>query len=317
MKKILTVCMSLFLLVAPLANAASPTNDAQNLENMTEQIFIDSSLTISKLKDGRIAPVTNAKNLKEEQLDKILVEMKVSPSKIKEFPLSMKQSIVNQGGVEVPITTTLKKYYNSLDGKKYLVTEKNKEEIAKIKERDAQTLQSQGISIQANMGSESDGIWSAYSSLFYVGRNASNNANLYDYYSNYRWTDMPNFFLWDSIAHAWDTGISSTRTTGNHYHRASQFVGYTQIPMNITRKIGGSKGDLDLQSAYDQQGALVDRLEVSDSYSGLTKQLTASYVHPWIGGIVGVVLSFFSIDWESFTGDEWHWDSTFTVSSNP
>jgi len=269
-------------------------------------------------------PVQNAFEITEGHLDEILTEMNVSNDEISKLPLELKRKIVRRGGVKVELTSNIKQYYNSLDGNKYLITKENEDEINKIKERDKEKILVQNGNKNTNavtistidVGSESDGIWSAESILFYSGITGNGVEYIYHLYSLFDWSSHPNFFLTDSIVNSWDVGISSANSAGANNYRPNQYWSYTQEPMSITRTIGATRGDIDLQYAEHQYGALEDELRIPTSYHGHTKQLIFSYVHPWIGGLVGVVLDFVGINWSAFTGDEWHWDGVFTVGDS-
>lgn len=318
MKKVyLLVMVFLLLMSVPVTQAAG--NSPQDSQISINKIAIDSSFTITKFSDGRVGPVENPDNLSETQLDRILVEMGVNFEEINKFPMKFKKSLVSRGGKKVDLQGSSQQYYNSLDGNRYLITEENKYEIDAIKAADITKLKasSGGVTpLSIPVGSTSDGIWSANSIMFYNGKTANQLEYIYDLYSSFNWSTEPNFFLTDSIAQAWDTGISSASSNGALNYRNYAWHPYTQIPMTISRQIGATKGNISLQYAYDQYGALHDSLRVPVASHGLTKQLVFSYVHPWIGGAVGVILTYLSIDWKSFTGDEWHWDGVFTVGNS-
>lgn len=314
MNKTVLLVLVFCLMIIPVAQAAESESN-NNLELGAKTVSIDQSFSITKFEDGRVAPVSNAALLSENQLDSVLLEMDVSNEEIAKLPLEFKKQIVNRGGIKVELHTNPMHYYHSLDGNKYLVTDANRESINEIRERDLNTLLASGKNISSldQMGSASDGIWSASSSLFYTGKSSTGAEYIYDYYSSYNWSNTPNFYLFDSIAHAWDYGISSAVSHGANNYRTYQTSSAVQEPMDITRKPGGTKGDFDLRYAYNNWGALHDELRIPVSYKGTTKQLAASYAHPYHGGIVSATLNFFSINWSIFNGDEYHWDSTFTV----
>lgn len=285
-------------------------------------VQIDSSLSITKFSDGRVAPVANASSLSSAQIDNVLRQMNVSEDEISMFAREFKEQLVAKGGVEVHLETKATQTYHSLDGKKYVITPENKEEVAAIQARDQATIAEQGKSTGAmtasdSMGSASDGIWSAHASLFFAGKSSNGYEYVYDYYNYYSWSDYPQNVLWDSIAQSWGANISSANSSGaNNYLTGIVGSGpYTQAPMTITRKIGGTKGDFDLVTSYHQYGALHDELRIPLAQKGTNQQLTAGYAHPYIGGIVAVALTYLGIDWASFTGNEWDWDSSFTVST--
>jgi hypothetical protein len=81
-----------------LSNATLADSNGKTL------VQIDNDLMITKLKDGRIEPIKNAKELKENKLDKILLEMGFEESEFSEMSLELKKEIVTDGGKQVETT---------------------------------------------------------------------------------------------------------------------------------------------------------------------------------------------------------------------
>jgi hypothetical protein len=98
LKKLISSVLPMLIVIFLLSNAALADSNEKTL------VQIDDDLMITKLKDGRIEPVKNAKDLKENKLDKILLEMGFEESKISEMSLGLKKDIVIDGGKAVETT---------------------------------------------------------------------------------------------------------------------------------------------------------------------------------------------------------------------
>ncbi|WP_028544422.1 hypothetical protein [Paenibacillus taiwanensis] len=315
MKKYVMCISVLLLFFSTITQASGKENSMIKVDLGARHISISAELKITKYNDGRIAPVENVKSIPIVDLDRIMKEMNSSEEEIKAYPIELKQQIVAKGGVKVKTSTKAKHYYNSLDGIRHLVSDSNKDEILLLQEKDRATIRQKDKTNAPLGSSKTDGIWSGYINIYYLGKNPANTEFIYDLYTTYRWDGYPNFFIIDSVANTWDAGISSASSLGaNNYQvdATSNFIHESFI--DIVRKPGGTKGDLDLAYAKSNYGYLRDQLRVPVSYSETTKQVASSYVHPWVGGVVKVVLSYLSISWNTFTGDEWHLDTTFTVA---
>lgn len=358
-KKSILIIAALLLMLTSVAQASGAKGVS---EEGSKKIAIDDNLTITKFDDGRVAPVADVSRLSNQQIDKVLREMKVKDEEIKKFPSEFKKLLVSRGGVKVELNQTLKEYYHSLDGKVYLVTDENRAEIDAIIAKDQETNTQKSGEINpvsaptaltnirkwrgtvsamsasvgsksarwgknsgaiSNMsipvGSKSDGKWSASSILFYAGKSYNATEFLYDLYSQYNWTSMPNYYWTDTIAHAWDYNISSEAGSSGAHNWQDNYNSskYYQESMSIKKEIGGTKGDLDLKYSWDQYGALHDRLHIPITYKGHYKQTISKYYHPYFPEIANVIMKYLSITLDgSFTGQSFEWYGGFYVGNS-
>lgn len=313
MKKLFLVLVSSFLFVSVAQAAARP--DVTEIKGRS--IPID-GVTIIKYDDGRVAPVAHSSKLSLNQVNQVLREMKVPNEKIGILSIETKKMIISNGGVAVELQNEqTKRYYNSLDGQRFLVTDENKEEVKAVQEQDKLSLLDQsnnGITaFSTPVGSDSEGIWSASSILFYNGK--SGVEHIYDLYSEYNWSSSSLFYYYDTIAHSWDSQsiVSSTSNGANNWRNMISH-NIVQDPMTIKRDFGLTQGNFNLKNSSTNYGALHDRLHIPDTYTGHTKMIKSSYAHPWVSKTLTAKLGLLGITWPSgWNGDDWYWDGTFKV----
>lgn len=316
MKKIVSTIATSALLFVSLTSFSFAES-----ENSDIQFEIDPGIKITKHKDGRVDPVPNVTSLKEVQLDKILREMNVGNSDLKEMSLDFKQNLVSRGGTMVDVKSELIHTYRDREGNKHIVTAENKEEIDQIRKNDTKNMKkstSKGEVSSLSMGSVSDGIFSAAAHVFYLGTTSNGAEYKYDYYTNYNWGAFPNFYWDDSIAQAWQSHTSSVTTNGAHNKLICPSSSY-QYPYgsDIKRSIGGSQAKFDLDGfACNQYGALHDEVRIPVGNNGQTGVFISSYAHPYTSPVVKALLGYLSISWDDFIGDEYNWTNTFTIGSS-
>ena len=101
-------------------------------------------LTVEILKDGRVAPVDNTTQLSEASIDLILKRIGYPVSSINNWDIDRKRKLASYGGEVINgYISDSKHEYVSSDGKSYLVTPSNKNEIRKIQIED---LKKAGVS---------------------------------------------------------------------------------------------------------------------------------------------------------------------------
>ncbi|RTE09622.1 hypothetical protein [Paenibacillus whitsoniae] len=318
MKKIVPTVAATALLLVSLVPSAFATPDNPDL-----QIEIEPGIKIVKHKDGRVDPVSNATNLTEGQADKILREMNVQNSDLKDMPLDFKQTLVSRGGVKVEVKSEMTETYRDREGNKHIVTPENKEEIDAIRAKDKKNLKSKQEVATLSMGSASDGIFSATAQLFYLGTTSNGAEYKYDYYTTYNWNGVPNFYFEDSVAQAWQSHTTRVATNGAHNYKpfCNNYNSFQQFPYDpnndIKLSVGGSQSKFDLYgSGCQQYGALHDEVRIPVGNNGQTGTFVSSYAHPYAGAIVRAILNFVSINWDDFIGDEYNWVNTFTIGSS-
>ncbi|NEW04777.1 hypothetical protein GK047_01925 [Paenibacillus sp. SYP-B3998] len=317
MKKIVSTIAATALLLVSLVPSAFATS-----ENSDLQLEIEPGIKIVKHKDGRIVPIPNVSKLTEVQVDKILREMNVQNSDLKDFPLEFKQNLVSRGGVKVELNSEKKQIYRDREGNQHIVTPENKEDIDRIRKNDEKNLKLDRPVSVLSMGSVSDGIFSAKAYLFYLGTTTNGAEYKYDYYTSYNWNGPPNFNYEDSVGQAWQSHTTRVTTNGAHNYQNNCLNPSTQqIPYDpnddIKLSIGGSQSKFELYgSVCKQWGALHDEVRIPVGNKSQTGTFISSYAHPYSSAVVRAALNYLSISWDDFIGDEYNWVNTFTIGSS-
>jgi len=307
----------LFLVVAlTLPTVSAESSDVE--EKKYTEVSVNPTLKIKKYSDGRVEGIRNVDALSEKDIDSVLAQMNMTNEEISEVPLALKKQFVSRGGKKVNLTTKVKGYYNSLDGNRYEITENNKEEIEKIREKDRAALKERERKLTGNkvstlaMDSVVDGKFSAQSYLFLLGETSTEYK--YDYYTSYNWSSAPDNWYTDILAHSWQSHTTAVSRNGaNNYKLFCDLNVWHNENMSLEPKPGGTIGKIDLQHACNQYGALHDEVRIPKIHKNTTGNFIAGYAHPWVGGIVGVALNYLGIDFTALVGDEWFLDNTFTV----
>ncbi|GBG07706.1 hypothetical protein PAT3040_02264 [Paenibacillus agaridevorans] len=320
-RKIGTLAITLSLLVASSLQAA-PLSKEQQFE-IVQTVMIDQNTEIKKFEDGRIAPIDNAKILNEEQLNKILVQMNVPTEEINNFPLGFKKKLVERGGLYVEVNRNFKEYYNDSQGIKHEVTEGNRNNIQTKVSRDIESLKAPGMVNLLSDDSVSDGIFTAQTYVFYLGKTATNAEFKYDYYTSYNWSRLPANSYTDIIAQSWQSHTTSVASNGAHnwYPDWDYYCtpGYTWVQdsygTNLKNSIGGSQAKFSNHAVCEQYGALHNEVRIPVTHAGETGQFIATYAHPFIGGLGYAVMNYLSIDFGFFIGNEWEMINTFTIQT--
>jgi len=309
-----------FLLILPSSYAQTPS---QELEKSTRAVVIDSSLTITVSQDGRVLPVTNAKNLTEKQLDVVLTKMKVENNTIDILPLEMKKQIISRGGVSIPLNTEMRQYYNSADGKKHLITEENKKEIELIKQKDVNAVEKmsaigmgdKGISA-LGMGSDGSGSFFGSSLLMFLGGPNSVEYE-YEYYNYFSYNAYVSNTYKDIFAHAWQYHTVSWGNYGNYSSCILPTIcGNGTYSLSHDGSTTGTKMTISLNggsnvSKHEGYFSEIVRIPQSQKYSSGT--WVVKYAHPWTLFIPSVNFGAASVAFGAFIGDEWDWSNTFTI----
>lgn len=332
MRKILGLVLTAFIcitvLTIPVGNAQIINETSQNereevvSEEVVSRIAIDTSLTIEKTEDGRVLPVKNAKNLTTKQLDIVLRNMEMDDDLISNMPLAVKQHFVSTGGVAVPVTTEKKEYFRTSDGKRILVTEENKDEIDKIKQEEIAKLSKiEGLEFTTfgeNLGSDASGDFRGYSALTYLGKTSGEFQ--YQYADWFHYDADVTYRTTDKIARAWQDHTVSVKR-----HGFGQWVvngWYNDLSIS-THHNGGTTGSyaaikLPSSSLFDKAyGYYYDNVNINKSVAkNTTGKWVVKYAHPWTILSPSVTIGAVSLEFSSYLGNEWEWESSFDIPAS-
>lgn len=322
MRKFTKACFVLstvFLLLVPVVNAQENVIDEN--EKNSELIRIDSNLIIEKKLDGRVLPILNSNNQKltSDQQDAILKEMRFTEDEIQSMSPSEKESTALAGGVKVDSETILLQYFNASDGKKYLVTDENRDEIEALRQQEAKKLSrklNKEIQIQP-LSSVKDGIFSARGHVTYQGKSPNATEFEYRYNDSFDWSSTPQNTITDTLAHAWQShstsvkseAVTNTVVLGNNNYK---------YPSVIPEGVYASYFKFPYTTRFDSMnGYLVNHVRIPISEKGHTGKFVARYAHPWTLVTPGISAGPISISYGSFIGDEWYWETTYTINGLP
>ncbi|GKS15054.1 hypothetical protein YDYSY3_60540 [Paenibacillus chitinolyticus] len=306
MKKVSLLVLALSLTVVSVVSAKDSSS--------ARTINIDPQVKITKEQNGLVNPVKNVESLNSNQINKILEEMNFTEKEIGEIPVDIKKQLVTRGGKSAELKQETQQFYRSLDGKRYEITEQNKEEIEKIKKADKEKLLGKESEISTlGMDSKTDGIFSVKGIMALYGETSSEYK--YDYWTWYEWNGVPNFYLKDSIAQSWQSFAVSVSSNGAHNRQAyCTNPSEQQYPYAVKPSVTGSQASFDLYgSGCKQYGALHDDIRIPKSQKGNTGTYISSYAHPYVNSLLRAILGILSITWPDYVGDEYNLRHTFEI----
>ncbi|WP_136608730.1 hypothetical protein [Paenibacillus dokdonensis] len=324
MRKFTKACFALstvFLLLVPVVNAQEKSV-VDEKELSSELIRIDSDLTIEKESDGRVFPLkSNSHNLTPAQQGLILREMKFTDEEIQSMSPGEKESIALAGGIKVESqTSNLVQYFHASDGKRYMVTEENRDEIEALRQQEAKKLSKElnrEVIIQPLSTTINDGIFSARGHVTYQGKSPNAQEFEYLYTDSFDWSTNPQNRITDTIAHAWQghtTSISRKASTTTTVLGSNTYAS----PSVTFDNVSGDHFKFSYGTLFDSMyGYLQDTVRIPITNKGTTGRFVGGYVHPWTTVQPGLTVGPVSVSFGAFIGDEWHWDTTYTIDSNP
>ncbi|WP_145044580.1 hypothetical protein [Paenibacillus xylanexedens] len=308
------------LLLTPTMNAYDNINGIN--EEIIKTIKIDDEITIQKNQDGTVNKIENA-SLTDNQQRSILKEMNFTEEEIEEMNPSQKEELATNGGVKVDSETKLVQYFNSMSGIKYLVTDENRAEIEALRQLEANELSKQtGKEIQigplVNAGSVKDGIFSAKGSVIYQGKSANAKEFQYRYHDSFRWAGTPKITHTDTIAHAWQSHSTSYAKGGN---TTTTVVGNAKNfeTLTVTNEgVYGSAAKIKFNTLFQEKtGYIYNDVRIPVSNKGNTGKFVAKYAHPWTVLQPSLTIGPVGVSFGGFVGDEWQWETTYTITSDP
>lgn len=232
----------------------------------------------------------------KELSDKAIEEMGFSKKEISKMSPHTKETLLASGGKKADYEVSLKKYYTSLDGTKYEITEDNAKEIENIKKQDIQQYSKEsGISIlRLNTGVSSQNIstlstgdgWDEVEDgklyvTSYVAKTTSGNTNEHEYiaFFDYSWNDLPWAGYTDEAALAWDNRFAGIANTVDKY--LWTYIGGTNnSAMKTSPQIYGIQAEFPIaMNSISQIGGFSQHIRVPTKYTGETGRIIGKYVH--------------------------------------
>lgn len=236
--------------------------------------------------------------------ESILLEKGFSVEEIESMNVYTKEKIATSEGERGDYEVSVAEYYNSLDGKKIKVTDKNREIVNQIMNNDRMKYSekagisvlkmSEPLSIESTNGGISvldagkhreDGKLSF--SAFVTKTQTGTYEYRYKAFLDFSWSSAP--LVWgnfDHIAMAWDnkfTGVANS--VGSHYFLLPNFK---ENPMHVTQAIYGISAKFAVWPEA-MIGGLSQDVKVSRSlYTNETGKFRAVYIHslaPITGGV--------------------------------
>jgi hypothetical protein len=316
--KLSSSVLALFLLITPIANAQDDIITKE--DSITQRTVIDSELTIEKRSDGRVVPIVNADDLDDNQLNSVLRAMNYSDNLIERMPEQQKKFYASNGGVNIPVETTLKRYFMTSDGERILVTEENKFEIETLRQKEAQKLKSEkGIELEITPLASSvvDGSFSGWASLNYYGKSPNATEFEFGYGDNFSYNKSINYNYTDKLSHAWQSHTTSINAYGDYWYNLLNNTYTPGVTITNAGSVYGHVASIKLVSSLTDNsgGWLEDRVRIPVSNKGTTGRWVALYTHPWSPVIPSITIGPVSLNWSTFVGDQWEWENTFTIQA--
>jgi hypothetical protein len=330
LKKVVVYVLTLLLALVPATVLAKSTEE-KTLVKISEEI------KITKLKDGRIEPVENAKDLKKEELDKILLEMGFETSQLNGMSKEMKKSIVKDGGKKVETTldeinlstvdqvtnTTVSESGQSIDEVKLKTTKKLKE----IRDRSKNKIKNNKLNsiIRYSAGETQNGWdkedtfhdWHGQTYVVYLGKTTNGAEHRYNAYLNFQWDNKPTYTDKDNFGVWWSTKAEKWASSNEYwvYHTGSNGGVYNLATTYDNTEIYGSDWTFNWFSyytIYETTGYGKQEIRVPISQSGTTMNIKGGYQHEHFGVDGSITFDIFGLNF-SGGGDKWSWVESFTI----
>lgn len=249
------------------------------LFTMLLSVSIASANEVDVLKDKSILTST--------EIDETLLENGFTEEDISRMSERVKLDIVQSDGKKAVYDVVHKRYYTSLDGTRYEITDENQDEIAEIQKRDieeysAETGMDKKILTERSMllnssAGKTAGALDLYSTIYKV-TSGSSTEHEYKVELNWYWDKAFYSVVVDNAGIAWDnrfTGIANT--VGKYFE--SQF-GENNNNLSTTPQVYGIKASYPLATyASYQIAGFWQNVRVSKNYTNQTGRIVAGYGH--------------------------------------
>ncbi|PAD23235.1 hypothetical protein CHH55_23180 [Niallia circulans] len=237
----------------------------------------------------------------DTNFDSLLVEKGFSKEEILSMNEETKEKLATSTGEKADYTITKKEYYNSLNGKKYEVTNENRNQINELIEKDiAKYNKENNIPISntktslASINSYDNGDYyndDKLSVSAFVDKSSSN-ATEYSYraFLNFTWSDYADLQWTDNVAIAWDNRfIGVTNSLDGFYSYLHVFNNnYVSAKMDTSQNLYGISGKFLLPNTYFMTGGLSQDIKVPVKFKNETGKFQAKYIHsliPFTGAV--------------------------------
>lgn len=235
-------------------------------------------------------------------LETILEDKGYSQSEINSMNDVTKEKLAKSKGEKAEYTITAKEYYNSLDGKKYEVTEENREEINKIMAKDIEEYSREnGISIMhANTASMSLNSLSSGGDSYaddklsvsaFVDKSSSNSVeHTYWAFLDFMWSKKPSAQWTDHVGLAWDKRFTGVANTLDGYLTYTHILNNNYVNGNInpSQSLYGIQGKFLVPDSGFITGGISQEIKAPVRYTSDLGKFQAKYVHtlmPFTGAI--------------------------------
>ena len=203
---------------------------------------------------------------------------------------STKDQLIENQGKKAEYEVTATEYYNSNDGKKYKVTDQNREEIYKIRDKDlAKYAAENGISIMeitrpvqgmSRIGTDTYSDDKLVFSAFVDKSKTVGSEYEYAAFVDFNWKKMASVAFFDEIALAWDNRfIGLAKTLDGYYISGSGSQG---DKLKKDQELYGISARFVLIKTLNLSGGISQNIRVGTNYKGKTGKFQAKYVHTLI-----------------------------------
>ncbi|MFP3512966.1 hypothetical protein SB775_25840 [Peribacillus sp. SIMBA_075] len=237
-----------------------------------------------------------------------------------------KNQLIENHGTKAKYEVTVTEYYNSLDGKKYKVTDQNREKINEIRKQDAAKYAAEkgisimeidppveGISTLAGTDTHEDD--KLLFSAFVEKSRTVGSEYEYAAFLDFTWKKTASMAFYDEIALAWDNRfIGLAKSLSGYYVSPS---GNQGSKLSKDQELYGITARFPLIKAVSGvMGGISQDIRVGTNYKGKTGKFQAKYVHTLIPFPGSVSLGPASVDIPAgWSNQEFTLDFNLTIGS--
>ncbi|AYB46252.1 hypothetical protein [Paenibacillus lautus] len=304
----LALTFGLVYLLLPLSTI-NASNDQLSAIEPKNEIKVN-NFSVFKYQDGRIQGIDAPEKLTDPQKTNILKLMNFNEQEIEKMDTQFKDLLLKDGGIKVDTVTTDKVHiYTDLNGKDHIVTDKNREEINKLRQEELKKSNGEVSPLGVN-----DGIYSGYGTSVYKGKTSNGVEYIYTYHNRFYFNERPNYTYVDTIGHSWQTNATPKNSTGEYYVQnlalRSDF-GFKSIDQS---SLTGTKAEVDLRALTGQHiGTLTTEVRIPVSDQGKTAAFASAYAHAHTNNLINMALGVAGITFGSQPGDKWGWRDSFKI----
>lgn len=237
----------------------------------------------------------------DSNFDSLLVEKGFSKEEILSMNEETKEKLATSTGEKANYTITKKEYYNSFNGKKYEVTNENRNQINQLIAKDIAKYNKENNipfgnpkTSLASISSFDNGDYyedNKFSVSAFIDKSSSN-ATEYSYqaFLNFTWSDYADLQWTDNVAIAWDERFIGVANSLDSFYSYLHIFNnnFVSAKMDTSQNLYGISGKFLLSNTYFMTGELSQEIRVPVKFKNETGKFQAKYIHsliPFTGAV--------------------------------